>query len=630
MIMARLSRISLLVAGALLAVSSAHAQLAITEVMPVTRTNMNTGFRGAEYWEITNFGTNATNLHGFGFRDSNPDRSLVKYPFTNLVVQPGESVVIFRIQDNKQSVTNAAQFREWWGTNVPANLQCRAWNNSPGLSGWDGDEVNLCDAAGKLVDRVQFARARLGRAFTYAAESGLFGIFSALGVDGAFAAALADDIGSPGATPGPVPLHFLQQPSDQIVDVSASASISALAAGMPQPRYQWFAKGLPISHGTNATLTLFNVQPGAAGEYYLLASNALSMATSTVVILTVNTNPSAPVIVTPPASVTVFPGQTAKFTVSARGVPVPSYQWQVEGAAIPGATAPTLSVGNAIPSLSGTHYSVLVSNAFGSTNVVAVLTVVPRPDLRFTEVMALPSEGEDNQHFDWFEVTNFGTNAVDLTGWKFSDEPSFARVFTITNTLVIQPGECVVFAERLNARFFGAWWGPESVPATLQVCEYSGFGLGAFGETLFLWNPAATDPYDYTSTLSWARAIPGVSFVCERFCDEGFGCVDEATAYSVAGEGGAFHAIEGGHVGSPGYLSNPSIKILSVHSYGGNVAVCCRVTPGLSYRLRRSTSPLMPTWTPLPTKSATNNVIVFTDNPPANEPAWFYRLEQVP
>ena len=38
-----------------------------------------------------------------------------------------------------------------------------------------------------IVDRVQFARAHVGRAFTYEPESGLFGVFSSAGVDGAFA-----------------------------------------------------------------------------------------------------------------------------------------------------------------------------------------------------------------------------------------------------------------------------------------------------------------------------------------------------------------------------------------------------------------------------------------------------------
>lgn len=628
--MRRLFQIAAFVCVVLLGAARGGAQLAITEVMPVTRTNMTTGFRGAEYWEITNFGTNATNLHGFGFRDANPDRSLVKYPFTNLWVQAGESVVIFRIQESKQSVTNAMQFREWWGTNVPDSVQCRIWNNAPGLSGWDGDEVNLFDSAGKLVDRVQFARARLGRAFTYASDSGVFGVFSAAGADGAFTAELAEDIGSPGVAAGPVSVRFLQQPGDQIVDVNASITLSALASGMPQPRYQWFGKGQPIPHGTNAVLTLVNVQASAAGQYYLIASNALSKATSSLVTVSVNTNPSAPAILAAPSAATVFPGQTARFSVVARGVPAPTYQWQINGSVIPNATGPVLAVGNASPAMSGTHYSVTVSNALGSTNVGAVLSVVPRPDLRFTEVMALPSEGEDNQHFDWFEITNFGTNAVDLTGWKFSDEPSFARPFTITNALVIHPGESVVFAERLNLSLFRNWWGWESLPSTLQVCEYSGFGLGAFGETLFLWNPAATDPYDYTSTLSWARALPGVSYECQRFCDEGFGCVDEATAYSVAGEGGAFHAIEGGHVGSPGYLVNPPIRVLSIRCQSNGVEVPCRVTPGVSYRLRRSDSALMPTWTALPSRTATNNVIVFTDEPPATQSAWFYRLEQLP
>jgi hypothetical protein len=610
---------------------AARAQLAITEVMPVTKTNSITGFRGAEYWELTNFGTNDTNVHGFGFRDSDPERDLVTYPFTNLVIRGGESVVFYRLQDNKQSVSNAAQFRAWWGTNLPADLQCRIWVDKPGLSGWDGDEVRLFDSTGKAVDHVQFARARLGRAFTYQSESGLFGVFSASGVDGAFTSELADDVGSPGWTVGPVSVRFLQQPTDQTIDLSASGSFTAVGSGMPQPRYQWFRSGLAIPNATNATLALSNVQPSAAGSYSLVISNVFSMATSAVVTLTVNTNPSPPVIISAPVATTVFPGQTARFTVSARGVPAPSYQWSRNGVLIPNATGPTLSVGVVSQSMSGMTFSVLVSNALGSVTASALLTVVPRPDLRFTEVMPWPSEGEDNRHFDWFELTNFGTNAVDLTGWRFSDEPSFARAVAITNTMVLQPGESAVFAERLDALLFRRWWGTDSLPPGLQVFAYSGFGLGQFGETLFFWNPAAISPFDYTASLSWARALPGVSFVCVRECEEGLGCEDRATAYSVAGEDGAFHAIEGGHVGSPGYLANPAIKVMSIHaSAAGTVSVHCRVTPGESYRLQRSTSPLMLSWTPLPLHAATNNVIIFTDQPPANEPAWFYRLEQAP
>jgi len=253
--------------------SLVHAQLAITGVMSVTRSNMATGFRGAEYWELTNFGTNDVNLDGYGFRDSKPDRPLVKYAFTNLVLRGGESLVVFRLQYNTQSVTNAAQFRAWWGTNIAASVPFRTWNDSPGLSGWDGDEVWLFDGTGRLVDRVQFSRARVGRAFTYEPENGLFGVFRVAGVDGAFAAELGDDAGSPGSHAGPVAVRFLQQPTDQVVDANSTATFTAVASAMPQPRYPWFGRGAPIAFGTNAALTLPNAQPSNAGEYFLVISN---------------------------------------------------------------------------------------------------------------------------------------------------------------------------------------------------------------------------------------------------------------------------------------------------------------------------------------------------------------------
>src|SRR6185503_5434812 len=114
-----------------------------------------------------------------------------------------------------QSVTNLAQFRAWWGeTKLPAGLRCQEWRPSPGLSGWDGDAVWLFDPSSNVVDHVQFGRARVGRAFSYEPETGLFGIFSAVGVDGAFSAELAADVGSPGATLGPVPVRLLQEPLD--------------------------------------------------------------------------------------------------------------------------------------------------------------------------------------------------------------------------------------------------------------------------------------------------------------------------------------------------------------------------------------------------------------------------------
>jgi hypothetical protein len=607
--------------------ASAHAQLAITEVMSVTKLNTNTSFRGAEYWELTNFGTNEVSLHGFGFRDSNPSRALVKSPFANLTLRGGESLILFRIQDTKQSVTNTASFHAWWGDGVlPGNLQCRIWN-TPGLSGWEGDEVWLFDAANHLVDRVSFPRAQLGRSFTHEAESGLFGVVSAAGTDGAFAAARADDVGSPGTAHGPLAVQVLAPPVSQTADSNTTVRFSVEAAGLPRPRFQWLHNGVTIPNATQSTLVLSNVHPTSAGAYEVWVTNFMSGVLSAPATLTVNTNATAPSIVAPPVDTLVFIGQTAVFQVEARGLPAVQYQWSRDGAAIAGATSARLEIPNTQLAFDGSKFSVRIWNESGETNASARLTVTPRPDIRFTEVMALTSDDEEIQNFDWFELTNFSEEPVDLFGWHFADEPSFSRALVVTNSIVLRPGEPVVFARRLPAQLFRRWWGERNLPAQLQVFTYGGMGLSAYGEQLFLWNPAAMSPYDYVTTVSWPAATPGVSFEAQQECFEGF-CVDEVTP-SALGVRGAFRAHEGGYIASPGYIENEPVRVLAPSREANGMALECRVVAGKTYRLLRGATPGMANTTALPVQTATNNVLRLMDTPPGAG-AWFYRVEQLP
>ena len=76
-----------------------------------------------------------------------------------------------------------------------------------------------------------------------------------------------------------------------------------------------------------------------------------------------------------PASQTVVVGQTAAFTVGASGTAPLSYQWSLNGSAIPGATNNPLVLTNVQAGQAG-NYSVHVTNAVGSaTSSNALLTV---------------------------------------------------------------------------------------------------------------------------------------------------------------------------------------------------------------------------------------------------------------
>jgi Concanavalin A-like lectin/glucanases superfamily/Immunoglobulin domain/Immunoglobulin I-set domain len=91
--------------------------------------------------------------------------------------------------------------------------------------------------------------------------------------------------------------------------------------------------------------------------------------------------PLAPFIVAQPVGETVFAGTAATLGVSAGGSPPLNYQWQLDGANIPPGTNPTsgsaeLMLTDLQPGQSG-NYSVVVSNAGGSTNsAVAAVTVL--------------------------------------------------------------------------------------------------------------------------------------------------------------------------------------------------------------------------------------------------------------
>ena len=85
----------------------------------------------------------------------------------------------------------------------------------------------------------------------------------------------------------------------------------------------------------------------------------------------------APEIVQNPASATVNAGQTATFTVVATGGQTLTYQWQVNGVDIPGATGASYTTPSTSSTDNGAIYTVVVTNgAFGSvTSAPATLTI---------------------------------------------------------------------------------------------------------------------------------------------------------------------------------------------------------------------------------------------------------------
>lgn len=168
----------------------------------------------------------------------------------------------------------------------------------------------------------------------------------------------------------------LTPPYDRIVPVGAEVDFTPAAAGAAPLSFQWLKNGGPLPGATNLELTIPAAQYSDAAYYQLSVNNSNGAASSVAAALTV----SGPVqIFSQPASLTVAPGAAAAFSVTAFGQPPLSYQWSLNGNALPGGTNSALTISSVQTADAGT-YQVMVSNPFGSvSSLLATLAIGEAP-----------------------------------------------------------------------------------------------------------------------------------------------------------------------------------------------------------------------------------------------------------
>jgi len=81
---------------------------------------------------------------------------------------------------------------------------------------------------------------------------------------------------------------IVTQPVSQERSPGESVTFSVSAVGSPPLGYQWWKDGLALAQGTDASLTLANLQDTDAGQYWVVVSGPYGSVTSAVAVLTVN------------------------------------------------------------------------------------------------------------------------------------------------------------------------------------------------------------------------------------------------------------------------------------------------------------------------------------------------------
>ncbi len=198
----------------------------------------------------------------------------------------------------------------------------------------------------------------------------------------------------------------------------------------------------------------------------------------------------------------------------------------------------------------------MAGQATGSPGTIA-------PSLIVSEVSPW-SSGDSTYRADWFEVTNTGTHAVDLTDFKVDDSSNaFASAIDLDGVGLVQPGQSVIFIEgsAATADAFKAFWFGATVPAGFAIGSYSGSGIGLSTDG------DAVNLFDQQGTR-----ITGVSFGASttfRTFDNAAGLSGPISQLSVNGVNGAF--VAGGATGSPGAIVTRRVEVTAPGTVTGTV-----------------------------------------------------------
>jgi uncharacterized protein YjiK len=479
-----------------------EADLAVTEVAPWSSTH--SPFK-ADWFEVTNKGAVAVDLSGAKVDDdSNSFGAAVALEGVGSL-RPGESAVFV-----EGTTATVAGFEAAWfpGGTTPAGLQIGHYSGSGvGLSS-GGDQVNVFDAAGEHLAGIAFGVSPGAAPFTTFVNSAGLGsgagapptitTQAAVGVDGAFAVDGGNEVGSPGAAPVPTPV--------------AVTEVAPWGNGEVEYEADWFE----LTNETAAALDL-------SGWKMDDSSDAFGNAVALEGVSTLAPGESALFLETESATTVANFKQSWFGSAVPAGLQVGTYHgsgvglggsgdavnvFNAEGAHLTGvsfgASTNLVSFDNAaalgsfgtpapISTLSaeGVNGAFVAHDQIGSPGLTESPPAPALPAVKVTEVD--PSGSGAAYGTDWFELTNEGGEAVDLSGWKADDESDeFAAGGALVGVSSLPAGASAIFVEKpAQLAAFEAAWFPAGVPNGFLVGSYEGAGgLSGSGDEVNIFDAA--------------------------------------------------------------------------------------------------------------------------------------------
>lgn len=194
--------------------------------------------------------------------------------------------------------------------------------------------------------------------------------------------------------------------------------------------------------------------------------------------------------------------------------------------------------------LRGTAAALLLALPFAASAAVAITEVAPWSSGNNSAVGA-----------DWFELTNTGSSAISIAGWKMDDDSAnFATAVALSGITSIAAGQSVIFIEgnATTANTFKNVWFGSNVPANFAIGYYSGSGIGlsTSSDAVTLFNAAGVIQAKVTFGASDSSS-PYQTF------DNAAGLNNTAiSTLSAVGVNGAFVAANSAvEIGSPGTIA---------------------------------------------------------------------------